>query len=727
MPRYFAEMYRKLEKIDPFKDLNDVVYRISAEGIESQVVTESQCDLRELYKELYYYMHLTRKTEREIKLLIKKGKALGKHLSSLGNEATAVGAGYALKKEDWFAPAIRDLGTHLVRGLTPYEIMCQICAKKDGPTHGWDASLHFGDFEKRIIPFVSHLGIMLPIASGCAFGINFHNSEDAVLAFLGDGATSIGIVHEALNIAAVKELPMVVVIENNQWAFGTPNFFEFRSPTLALRALGYGRNVEGFLIDGTNVGMVYNTVSRALDRARNEKIISIIVAKTMRMAGHSLADSHKYVPEEMLEKWRKKDPVDALLKRLTDEFQVDDKTLDQIEERAEQTVKEDLARSEKCSGPKVKDIRRSIFMPEIVHENEIVLPPNNGDLITYREAIRGALITRMTKDPNVILLGEDIGLSGGAFKVTEGLSRIFDNIEWPEDFYKINKIYQRRVIDMPLAESGIVGMAVGSTYLNLRPIVEFEFADFSSSAFMIMVNFVANQIARGFGPMPIVFRMPSGWTKGSSSFHSAHPESWFASTPGFKIVAPITSFDARGLLNSAILDDSPVIFVEYKGIYNLNPESGMIPPELNTPVPEGDYTVPFGRARILKEGVDATVISYGSQMFRAIEAVKRVEAETGKTIEIIDLRSLIPVDFECISESIKKTSRVLVTCEASKTGCFGQTIVSRISEESFEDLDAPVVLIAAEDTPVPFSPELEELYLPTVGKIVSGLSKLLEF
>lgn len=726
MGNNFREDYDILTSVDPIKDLDNKSIHISSSGIDwiPAPPLESIGLSPPQLLNLYFYMALTRKVDEEIVKFFRKGLAFGKHLSSIGNEATAVGAVSALKKEEWVATAIRDLGVFIVRGMPIYKIFCQACGRIDSPTQGWDGSLHMGDKDLKIAGLISHLGTMAPIASGCAFAERYSDTDNAVLVFCGDGTTSSGDVHEALNIASVLDLPMVMVIENNQWAFGTPNRLEFRVPTLALRSLGYGRNVEGYWIDGTKILTVYETIKSALEKARKEKTITIIEAASMRLEGHSLADPFTtYVPAEQLEEWKKKDPIENYKNLLSVNGVLTAEDFSQIDAQMKDKVSEAAIAAEKSNRPNAKNIESRVFVPSPRNCIELINPPSNGKIITYHQAIQETIREEMGRDPDLFIVGEDIGVSHGPFKITEGLLRHFDGIDWKEHWKEKGYLPRKRVIDAPLAEAGFCGLALGAVLAGLKAIVEFQYADFSSEAFKMLVNYAATQIARGFGPLPIVFRLPSGWAPNTSAYHSVNPESWFASTPGLKIVAPITAFDAKGMLRAAVRDGNPVLYLEYKGYYRLKPET--LPLPLNLPIPEDDYIVPIGKARIVKEGKDLTVVSYSSQLFRVLEAVAEVEKSDGVSIEVIDLRTIVPYDKDAVSASVRKTNKVIVTCEAPATGCFGNTIVTNIIENDFDYLDAPVKLVAAADTPVPFAKELEEAHLPTTTKLILAIRELL--
>lgn len=671
---------------------------------------------------LYYWLRLARATDEKIETMCGQGKAFGKHLLCTGNEATAVGAAYALnlKEHDWVCTAIRDLGAFLVGGMAPEQVIAQPCGKATSPTKGWDASLHMSDPSRHLIGLISHLGIMPCIATGLAFAEVHRKTNGVVLVFSGDGATSTGSFHEALKIASVKKLPLVVVIENNQWAFGTPNSLQYAIPSLALSACAYGPNVEGCIVDGTNILAVYEAVKNAAARAREKRIITVIEARTMRMKGHSLADPYEnYVPAEQLRQWEEKDPIILYTKLLlgkgiateSELSAVDEAVLEEVDD-AEKTV---LASPE----PDALAIEQKIYSSPTPQSRPMLLePPVEGRRIKYGEAISEAMRELMEHDHDVILLGEDIGAMGGAFGLTKGFLKQFGS---------------ERVIDMPIAETGFCGFAAGAALQGFRPIVEFQFADFISFAFGVIAHYCATHTVRGIDILPIVFRVPAGCTtKNSGMFHSANVESWFAGIPGLKIVAPITSFDAKGLLKSSAYDNNPVIFLEYKEYYRSQPVwrdkiPPDVPPELNTPIPDGDYCIPFGKARVLKIGTDITLVSYGSQVFRALKAASILEQNDNLSVEVIDLRSLIPWDMECILQSAQKTGRVVVTCETPRTGSFGQTIAHEIQEQIFRHLAAPVRLVAAADTPVPFAKILASAHLPTAEKIAQVAREIMVF
>ena len=720
----FQGMYAEVERIRIPEDLEKRSLHISAAGGEWHDAPRLSDFPPAMLVKLYRDMVTTRATDREIVKFQRKGLVFGKHLTCTGNEASAVGATSAARPSDWVTMAVRDLGAFIVREIPIHQIFAQACGRAEGLTRGWDGSLHMGSRPAKIIGLVSHLGTLIPVATGCAFAEKYHGTDDAVLAFSGEGATSTGDFHEGLNIASVLRLPMVVVVENNQWAFGTPTRLQFAAPTLALRALAYGRGVEGLWVDGTNVLNVYDAVRRALMHARTKQIITIVETVSMRFEGHSLADPfNTYVPTDQLSSWKDKDPIALFRRRLASAGVATENELDEVDASVADMVNEAARLAEQSPPASGDDIEGRVFVPSTAPFGPLTDPPADGIRISYHQAIQDALREEMDRHEDLFIIGEDIGISDGAFKITAGFSKRYDQVDWGEHWQTNGSFLQRRVIDAPLAEAGFCGLALGALAGGLRAIVEFQYADFASEAFKMIVNYAATETVRGMGPLPIVFRMPSGWAPNTSIYHSVNPESWFGSTPGLKVVAPATAFDAKGLLKAALHDNNPVLFLEYKTLYRVRPEK--TPLELNLPIPAEDYFVPIGKGRVVKEGRDLSVITYGSQLWRALDAVNRVENEDSVSIELIDLRSIVPFDAELIQASVRKTNRALVTCEAPRTGCFGNTIVTEIIRSSFDELDAPVRLVAAADTPVPFAPALEAAHLPTVDKLAVAIRELL--
>ena len=719
-----AEVWREVEQVAVPTDLERRSLQFSSSGVTWHDAPRIEDYPKPLLLKLYRDMALTRATDREIVSFTRKGLAFGKHLMCTGNEATAVGAATATRPSDWVALAIRDLGAWIARGVPIEKLLAVPCGRVAGLTGGWDGSLHMGSLPDRTIGLVSHLGTFVPLSAGLAFAARYQNTDDVALVFSGDGATSTGDFHEGLNIASVLELPLVIIIENNQWAFGTPTRLQYAVPSLAMRALAYGKTVEGHWVDGTNVLSVYETVQRAVERARSGDGISIVETMSMRLEGHSTADPFAtYVPAEQLAQWRERDPIATFRARLLTADLLTEAEMAATDAAVFEEVKQAGLAAEQSPAATDDDIEARVFVPASMPYTERVNPPSEGAHVSYHQAIQDALREEMDRDPKLFIIGEDVGISNGAFKVTDGFSKRYDQLDWADYWNTTELPRQQRVIDAPIAEAGFCGLALGAVTNGLRAIVEFQYADFASEAFKMIVNYAATQAPRGMGPLPVVFRMPSGWAPNTSIYHSVNPESWFASTPGLKIVAPATAHDAKGLLKAAIHDDNPVLFLEYKWLYRIRPEK--TPDVLNLAIPEEDYVVPIGKGRLVQEGRDLSVIAYGSQVWRAVQAVGQVEREDGVSIEVVDLRSVAPLDVALITQSVEKTSRAIVTCEAPRTGCFGQTVVGEIIRRSFDSLDAPVQLVAAADTPVPFAPGLEAAHLPTVEKLVAAIRETL--
>jgi pyruvate/2-oxoglutarate/acetoin dehydrogenase E1 component/TPP-dependent pyruvate/acetoin dehydrogenase alpha subunit len=725
-----ARTLRDLQSIDFTRDLLRRTIRITSDGVSIVAAPESRLSSSELL-ELFYYMTLTRAVDLEIVKLSRKGLAFGKHLMCTGNEASAVGATYALHPDDWAAVAIRDLGAFLVRGVRPAQVLAQACGRLNGLTGGWDGSLHMGSRAHRIAGLVSHLGTLVAIGTGCAFAERYRETDNVVLAFIGEGSTSTGDFHEALNIASVLRLPMVVVIENNQWAFGTPAKLQYAVPTVAARALAYGPGTEGVCVDGTDVVAVHDVVSDALVRARRDRTMTLIETVSMRLQGHSLADPFtRYVPAEQLQLWQTRDPLTVFRARLLGSDAASAEELSAVERRVTDELRQAALEAEAGPVPDATNIEQTVFAPGRVDatrsSGRCTTKRRGGPRnIPYYKAIQDALREELERDAELFMIGEDIGISDGAFKITEGFSKRFDQLDWTKVWNVNERFHQRRIIDAPIAEAGFSGLALGAALAGLRSVVEFQYADFASEAFKMIVNYAATQTVRSMGPVPVVFRLPSGWAPNTSIYHSVNPESWFASTPGIKIVAPVSAYDAKGLLKAAIRDNNPVLYLEYKAHYRIAPEK--LPTELNIPIPDEDFIVPIGSARVLREGSDLSLVAYGSQVFRALAAADQVAREDGASIEVIDLRTLVPYDRDCVRRSVERTSRVVVTCEAPATGCFGNTVVSDIAATTFTHLDAPVTLVAAADTPVPFAPSLEQAHLPTIPKVVAAIRRTLAY
>ncbi len=647
--------------------------------------------------ELYEFLRLPRMIEDRMLILLRQGK-ISKWFSGYGQEAISVGATFALNKDDIMLTMHRNLGVFTTRGVPLDRLFRQLMGKDGGFTRGRDRSFHFGLPEYHIIGMISHLAAMLPVADGIALAFKLRREPRVALAFIGEGATSEGDFHEALNLAAVWKLPVIFLIENNGYALSTPVHEQFACERLADRAIGYG--MEGLQIDGNNVLTVFNTVRYAAEKARAGGGPTLIEAMTFRMRGHEEASGIKYVPKHLFEQWGKKDPIiqyENYLKEWELLKENQKKTIEaRLKKKIEQAVQDALA----APLPKstVEKELADVYAPSPVKTTK----PGGPTVIRRKlDAIREALLQKMEKDPSVILLGQDIAEYGGVFKVTEGF---------------VEKFGKERVRNTPIIESGAIGAALGLALQGFKPVVEMQFADFISCGFNQLVNNLAKTRYRWNAPVNVTIRMPTGGGVGAGPFHSQNIEAWFLHVPGLKIVAPYSPYDAKGLLLAAIDDPNPVLYFEHKALYR----------SLRGEVPEAPYTIEIGKAEIKRSGQDLTIVTYSLGVQWALEMAEKFQSE-GFEIEVVDLRSILPWDKETVLESVKKTNRVLVLHEATLTGGVGAEIAATIAQEAFEFLDAPVLRAASLDTPVPFSKDLEQKIFWPKERLPGMIRKLLEF
>ena len=652
--------------------------------------------LRELHRALV----LPRMIEEKMLLLLRQGK-LSKWFSGIGQEAIAVGVVSALEPSDPILPMHRNLGVFTGRGVDLSRLLRQLLGKDGGFTKGRDRTFHFGHLEKAIVGMISHLGAMLPVADGLALASQLRGTKRVAAAFTGDGATSEGDFHEAVNLAAVWKLPVLFVVENNQYGLSTPTSEQYACKDLADRGIGYG--IPGLVVDGNDVLEVHRVVSEAAARGRRGEGPTLLEFKTFRMRGHEEASGTDYVPDELVAEWADKDPIKRFETRLMEAGLLTTADRDALraeyKARIDALVDDALLAPEPVSSP--EEMLRDVFAPSLHRET----PPSPEALaaapeVRFVDALSDALRTAMRRDPRVVLLGQDIAEYGGVFKVTEG---------FVEEFGKA------RVRNTPIIESGVLGAALGLGLDDFVPMVEMQFGDFISCGFNQVVNNLAKTHFRWGARVPIVLRVPVGGGVGAGPFHSQNVESWFTSVAGLKVVEPATPFDAKGLLLAAFEDGNPVLFLEHKLLYR----------SAKGRVPQGFYTVPLGRARVARTGAQATLVTWGAGVVWALEAAERLRVE-GKEIEVVDLRSLAPWDRETVLASVRKTGRAMVLHEAPVTGGFGGEVSATIGEQAFEWLDAPVFRLGALDTPVPFSRALEQSFMPK-GRLVAALEELLGY
>ncbi len=676
----------------------------------------------------YALMKLTREFDARFEFLLKTGR-VAKWYSEVGNEATTVPAGLALRPGDALCTLHRDLGAILAvyldparafpglgfgegdgRRRDPMELLhilaCQLLGKGLGFSQGVERSFHYGYLDPAAgihhVGMISHLGAMIPVAAGAALAHRLAGSDGVALNFIGDGGTSTGDFHEALNMAAVWKLPLVLIVENNRYAFSTPTELQYACKSLADRGVGYGIAAE--VVDGNDPDAIAARVERAIERARRAEGPTLIEATLGRMRGHSEGDdSLKVVPPNELEAYLAADPVPNYAERLEVEGVFDTKVRERLEGRIAVMVEETIEGALAAEDPAASVARRSVFAPVERWEAESPWGDDEGDeleTVTYVEAIHRALIGEMERDDSLFLMGQDIGAFEGAFRVTKGM-----HDRWPE-----------RVLDTPIAESGTLGIAIGAAVAGRPCVVEMQFADFVSCGFNQLVNVAAKLYYRWQIPCPIVVRLPSGGGVTAGPFHSQNPEAWFAHVAGLKVVCPATARDAAALLKAAIRDPNPVIFCEHKFLYR------RIKEQLPSEIPPAD----LGIARVVRDGSDVSLIGYGAATWNCLEAAEAL-AEEDVSAEVVDLRTLVPFDEATVLASVRKTGRAVVTHEAQLTGGFGGEVAARIADVAFEWLDAPVRRVAYPDRPVPYARALEQELLPGPAEVLRTVRELLDY
>jgi 2-oxoisovalerate dehydrogenase E1 component len=652
---------------------------------------------------LYRALLLPRAIEDKMLALLRRGQ-LSKWFSGMGQEAISVGLVAALRPDDWILPVHRNLAVFTGRGLDLGVLFRQLLGREGGYTGGRDRTFHFGSLDHHVVGMISHLGAMAPVAVGLALAARLRDEDRVAAVLVGDGATSEGDVHEAMNLAAVWRLGVLFVIENNHWGLSTPTSEQYACAHLVDRAAGYG--MPGEIVDGNDVVAVHDAVTRAAVRAREGGGPTLLECKTYRMRGHEEASGTDYVPVEQLAAWVARDPIARVESRLDAQGLVPAARRQELaaEVRAEvdTRVAEALAAPEPATDPATEEGR--VYAPAAPLRRAaaaVVAPPGHAPEARYIDAVNDALRTALAADDRVVLLGQDIAGYGGVFKATEGLADEFGT---------------DRVRNTPIVESGAIGAALGLALDGFRPVVEMQFGDFVTCGFNQLVNNVATTRYRWDAPVPLVVRLPVGGGLGAGPFHSQNVEAWFCHVSGLKVVAAATPADAKGLLLAALDDGNPVLVLEHKKLYR----------SAKGPVPPGHHVEPLGRARIARPGTDATVVTYGASVAWALAAAATVAAEDGHEVEVIDLRSLRPWDRPTVLDSVRRTSRVLVAHEAPLTGGFGAEIAAVIGQEAFAWLDAPVSRVGGTDSPIPFAPTLERAW-SAEDRVLPALRALLAF
>ncbi|EKF54793.1 pyruvate dehydrogenase [Galbibacter marinus] len=643
--------------------------------------------------ELYQAMLTSRMIEEKMLVLLRQGK-ISKWFSGIGQEAIAVGVTSALDMDEYILPMHRNLGVFTTRKIPLYRLFGQWQGKDIGFTKGRDRSFHFGTHEHHIIGMISHLGPQLGVADGIALGNLLKKQPKVCAVFSGEGGTSEGDFHEALNIASVWSLPVLFCVENNGYGLSTPIIEQFNCEHIADKAQGYG--MESHIIDGNNILEVYSKVSALAKSVRENPRPVLLEFKTFRIRGHEEASGTKYVPKTLLDSWKGKDPIINYENFLIDKSIVSVPQTNDIKERIGIEIEKNLRKAfdahdiESTVEKEIQDLYKE-------HRPNQVLPGKETENMRLVDAVSDGLKEAMRRFEHLVIMGQDIAEYGGVFKVTQG---------FVEEFSK------DRVRNTPICESGIVSTAMGLAIQNFKAVVEMQFADFVSSGFNPIVNYLAKSHYRWGQHADVVIRMPCGAGVGAGPFHSQTNEAWFLKTPGLKVIYPAFPTDAKGLLISAIEDPNPVLFFEHKALYRTQYQD----------VPLGYYNTPIGEAVQVRSGTNVSIVTYGAGVHWAIDLIIELEID----VDLIDLRTLMPLDQQTIYNSVKKTGKLLILHEDSLFCGLASEISALVAQHCFEYLDAPIIRVGSIETPIPFAKSLENNYLPKT-RFREELLKLIEY
>ena len=653
--------------------------------------------------EIYRNLLFPRMIEEKMLVLLRQGK-ISKWFSGIGQEAISVGATMALQPDEWIMPLHRNLGVFTSRNMPLSKLFKQWQGNKDGYSKGRERSFHFGNKDHHICGMISHLGPQLAIADGVALAYKLGKEQKVSLAFTGDGGTSEGDFHEALNTAAVWDLPVIFIIENNGYGLSTPTSEQYRCKSLVEKAAGYG--MEGVQIDGNNVLTVYDTIKGVREYCIKNQKPYLIECMTFRMRGHEEASGVKYVPKNLFEEWEQKDPIKNFETWLTGEGILSASDIEAIRAETKSHIEEELKigfEAEKII-PDTEEELADVYAPVTAIQSQIADNSNGqtlGGPVTDKKfinAISDALELSLNKHSNLVLMGQDIAEYGGAFKVTEGF---------------VEKFGRGRIRNTPLCESAIVGTALGLSLEGYKAVMEMQFADFVTVGFNQIINNLAKIHYRWGQNAEVVIRMPTGGGVGAGPFHSQSNEAWFVHTPGLKVVYPSSPADAKGLMIAAINDPNPVMFFEHKALYR----------SITGDVPDRYYEIEIGKAKHIRHGDDISVITYGAGVHWAMEYADK---HPGISLDITDLRTLLPLDYDAIKQAVSRTGKVLILHEDSLTGGVGGEVAAWIAEHCYTLLDAPVMRCASLDTPIPFNMELEKNFM-AYSRLEEMIGRLMKY
>lgn len=656
----------------------------------------------------YKSLLLPRMIEEKMLVLLRQGK-ISKWFSGIGQEAVAVGVTQALEEDEWILPLHRNLGVFTSRHMPLHKLLMQWQGNQSGYSKGRERSFHFGNAQHHICGMISHLGPQLGIADGIALAHKLKKENKVVVVFTGEGGTSEGDFHEAVNVAAVWDLPVIFVIENNGYALSTPVNEQYRCEALVEKARGYG--IDGVKIDGNNILGVYDTIKGVKKYCTEYQRPYLVECATFRMRGHEEASGTKYVPPYLFEVWEMKDPIKNFEQFLMSKHVLNKELIDAIHQDLKEYIDVECSIGFNAKPMHIDTERelQEVYAEKKVEEPEVRSssiyishpPKQESEEVSHHrfiDAIKEGLKQSMQQHDDLILMGQDIAEYGGVFKITEG---------FVEEFGK------ERVRNTPLCESAILGASLGLSLQGYRSMIEMQFADFVTMGFTQIVNNLAKIHYRWGQSANVVIRMPCGAGVGAGPFHSQTNEAWFVHTPGLKVVYPSTPADAKGLLIAAINDPNPVLFFEHKALYRS--VSGDVPTEY--------YETEIGKARHVRSGEDISIITYGQGV---IWAEEYAAAHPEISIDILDLRTLAPLDYDAIKAAVERTGRVLVLHEDTLIGGIGGEIAAWIGEHCFQNLDAPVLRCASLDTPVPFNQELENNFLAK-SRLGETVVKLLRY